>query len=115
VAQGFQPMNPHEMKELEARCRPYAADGRFELSLSTTSSVATTAAGQRGSVPRRKLGKTEVEVSVLGVGGFHMGAAKDQAEATEIVQQAMDARINFFDNCWEYHDGVSEERMGREA
>jgi aryl-alcohol dehydrogenase-like predicted oxidoreductase len=31
VAQGFRPMNEHEMKELEARCRPYAADGRFEL------------------------------------------------------------------------------------
>jgi len=75
-------------------------------------SVATTAAGQTGSVPRRKLGKTDVEVSALGVGGFHLGGAKDQAEATEIVHQAMDAGINFFDNCWEYHDGVSEERMG---
>jgi predicted aldo/keto reductase-like oxidoreductase len=31
VAQGFEPMNPHEMRELEARCRPYAADGHFEL------------------------------------------------------------------------------------
>ncbi len=31
VAQDFEPMNPHEMRELEARCRPYAADGHFEL------------------------------------------------------------------------------------
>ncbi len=75
-------------------------------------SVSSTAAAQTGSVPRRKLGKTDVEVSALGVGGFHLGAAKDQAEATAIVHQAMDAGVNFFDNCWEYHDGVSEERMG---
>jgi aryl-alcohol dehydrogenase-like predicted oxidoreductase len=75
-------------------------------------SVATTAAGQSGSIPRRKLGKTDVEVSALGVGGFHLGAAKDQAEATEIVHRAMDAGVNFFDNCWEYHEGVSEERLG---
>ena len=75
-------------------------------------SAVTTAAGQIGSIPRRKLGKTDVEVSALGVGGFHLGAAKDQAEATDIVHQAMDAGVNFFDNCWEYHEGVSEERLG---
>jgi hypothetical protein len=31
VAQRFQPMTPKEMQDLEGRCRPYAADGRFEL------------------------------------------------------------------------------------
>jgi len=74
-------------------------------------SVATSAVGQTGFVPRRKLGKTDVEVSALWVGGFHLGAAKDQAEATEIVHQALDAGV-IFDNCWEYHEGVSEERLG---
>jgi aryl-alcohol dehydrogenase-like predicted oxidoreductase len=48
----------------------------------------------------------------MGIGGFHLGSTKDQAEATEIVHQAMDAGVNFFDNCWEYHEGASEERMG---
>ncbi|HTB10203.1 MAG TPA: aldo/keto reductase [Bryobacteraceae bacterium] len=68
--------------------------------------------GQVGSVPHRKLGRTGMEVSALGLGGYHLGSAKDQAEVNAIVSQAMDAGVNFFDNCWEYHDGLSEERMG---
>ena len=47
-----------------------------------------------------------------GVGGYHLGSAKDQGEAKQIVDQAIDAGINFFDNAWEYHDGVSEEWLG---
>ena len=65
-----------------------------------------------GTVPRRQLGRTGVEVSAIGIGGYHLGAANDQAEATQIVRQAMDAGVNFFDNAWEYHNGLSEERMG---
>jgi uncharacterized protein len=68
--------------------------------------------GQSGMVPHRKLGRTGVDVSAIGIGGYHLGSAKDQAEANAIVGQAMDAGVNFFDNAWEYHDGLSEERMG---
>jgi predicted aldo/keto reductase-like oxidoreductase len=63
-------------------------------------------------VPHRPLGKTGATVSCLGVGGYHLGAVKDEKEARELVARAMDAGVNFFDNCWEYHDGVSEERLG---
>lgn len=66
-----------------------------------------------GPVPKRRFGKTELEVSIIGLGGFHLGSAKDQDTATEIVQQALDAGINFFDNAWEYHDGQSEEWLGK--
>jgi uncharacterized protein len=65
-----------------------------------------------GSVPHRPLGKTGVQVSALGLGGYHLGSTKDQQEANELVATAMGAGINFFDNCWEYHDGLSEERLG---
>jgi uncharacterized protein len=65
-----------------------------------------------GTVPRRQLGRTGVEVSALGIGGYHLGSANDQAEATRIVREAMDAGVNFFDNAWEYHQGQSEERLG---
>jgi predicted aldo/keto reductase-like oxidoreductase len=51
-------------------------------------------------------------VSCLGVGGYHLGSIKEEKESTELVARALDAGINFFDNCWEYHDGVSEERLG---
>jgi aryl-alcohol dehydrogenase-like predicted oxidoreductase len=67
---------------------------------------------QDDSVPRRPLGRTGVQVSALGIGGYHLGSAKDQTEATQIVREAVDNGVNFFDNCWEYHDGVSEERLG---
>src|SRR5690349_769333 len=65
-----------------------------------------------GGVPHRQLGKTGLNVSCLGVGGYHLGAAKDLNEAKEIVTLALDAGVNFFDNAWEYHDGRSEEWLG---
>ncbi len=60
----------------------------------------------------RPLGKTGVQVSALGLGGFHLGSAKDLDEAKRIVDEAIDNGVNFFDNCWDYHDGKSEEWMG---
>lgn len=64
------------------------------------------------TVPRRAFGKTGEQVSILGVGGFHLGATKDQQEANNLVARAIDCGINFFDNAWEYKEGLSEERMG---
>ena len=72
------------------------------------------AQGQSGAgVPKRPLGRTGLEVSVLGIGGYHLGSVDTDAEATQIVNEALDAGVNFFDNAWEYHDGLSEERLGR--
>jgi aryl-alcohol dehydrogenase-like predicted oxidoreductase len=70
--------------------------------------------GQSSSsdIPRRPLGNTGVSVSIIGVGGFHLGSAKDLDEARRIVDAALDAGINFFDNAWDYHDGRSEEWLG---
>jgi uncharacterized protein len=64
------------------------------------------------TVPHRPLGKTGLDVSIIGVGGFHLGSTKDQPAANEIVARALDAGINFFDNAWDYHDGLSETRLG---
>jgi hypothetical protein len=64
------------------------------------------------TVPRRPFGKTGEQVSIIGVGGFHLGATKDQQEANALVGRAIDSGINFFDNAWEYKDGVAEERLG---
>src|SRR4051812_32296185 len=72
------------------------------------------AQGQSGAaVPKRPLGRTGLEVSALGIGGYHLGSANTDAEAMQIVNEALDAGVNFFDNAWEYHDGLSEERLGR--
>jgi uncharacterized protein len=63
-------------------------------------------------IPRRPLGRTGLEVSALGIGGYHLGSASSDAEASQIVNEALDAGVNFFDNAWEYHQGLSEERLG---
>ncbi len=72
------------------------------------------AQGQSGAeVPKRPLGSTGLEVSVLGIGGYHLGSVNSEDEATQIVNEALDAGVNFFDSAWEYHHGLSEERLGR--
>ena len=63
-------------------------------------------------VPHRPLGKTGAQVSALGVGGYHLGSIQEKKESNELVARALDAGINFFDCAWEYHDGISEERLG---
>ena len=63
-------------------------------------------------VPRRPMGKTGLYVSILGMGGFHLGTADGQMEVNNMVAKALDHGINFFDNAWEYHKGASEERVG---
>lgn len=64
-------------------------------------------------IPRRPLGRTGVEVCVLGLGGYHLGLVKSRREAVRIVQEAVDGGITFLDNAWEYHDGRSETIMGQ--
>src|SRR5215813_9925980 len=64
------------------------------------------------SVPKRTLGHTGEKVSMVGIGGFHLGHPSEE-EAIRIVRTALDEGVNFLDNCWDYNGGVSEERMGK--
>jgi predicted aldo/keto reductase-like oxidoreductase len=65
-------------------------------------------------IGRRKLGRADVEVSILGIGGYHIGRPNvSEAEGIRVVRRALDEGINFLDNCWDYNDGISEERMGK--
>jgi aryl-alcohol dehydrogenase-like predicted oxidoreductase len=62
----------------------------------------------------RDLGSTGVKVSVIGVGGWHLGMKNvDENLAIRIVRSALDRRINFLDNSWDYNGGTSEIRMGK--
>jgi aryl-alcohol dehydrogenase-like predicted oxidoreductase len=67
----------------------------------------------KGDIPYRMLGKTGEKVSAIGIGGFHLGVQANEKESIRIVRTAIDAGINFLDNCWDYNDGRSEERMGK--
>jgi len=65
-------------------------------------------------MPYRELGSTGEKVSVIGVGGWHLGL-KNVTEklSIRIVRTAIDRGINFMDNSWDYNNGASEKRMGK--
>jgi aryl-alcohol dehydrogenase-like predicted oxidoreductase len=63
-------------------------------------------------IPRRPLGKTGAQVSIIGVGGYHLGTMQSSDLAIRLVHEAVDAGVTFFDNAWEYNDHHSEEWMG---
>jgi aryl-alcohol dehydrogenase-like predicted oxidoreductase len=64
-------------------------------------------------IPTRALGNTGERVSILGLGGFHLGTISSFEEAARIVQEAVDSGVTFMDNAWEYNQGRSEDLMGR--
>jgi uncharacterized protein len=64
-------------------------------------------------IPLRALGATGEMVSMLGLGGHAIGKMPNANDAIRVVQTAVDAGVTFMDNAWEYHDGRSEELMGK--
>src|SRR5208282_1623074 len=66
----------------------------------------------RNGIPYRTLGRTGEKVSLVGLGGYHLGKQADPQESTRIIRMGLDEGINFLDNCWDYNDGESEIRMG---
>jgi aryl-alcohol dehydrogenase-like predicted oxidoreductase len=75
--------------------------------------IAQTSTASATGLPTRVLGRTGQRVSILCLGGWHLGSIKDDAEAIRLVRAALDEGMTFMDNCWDYHDGRSEELMGR--
>ena len=65
-------------------------------------------------MPMRRLGRAGVEVSLIGLGGWHLGFKYiDDELSIRIIRSAIDNGINFMDNCWDYNEGASEIRMGK--
>ena len=64
-------------------------------------------------LPTRPFGRTGIPVSILALGGWHLGLPKTEREATRLVHAAIDGGITFMDNAWDYNEGVSEIRMGK--
>ena len=81
-----------------------------------TAGPPTRAQAPRGKsgIPYRQLGSTEEKVSLVGLGGFHLGKPElSEPESIRIVRTGIDNGINFLDNCWDYNEGQSEIRMGK--
>jgi uncharacterized protein len=84
------------------------------LSLADSLLAAQKDSGQ--GLPTRPLGKTGIDVSIVGLGGWDIGKlGKDDGDeaAVKLMHEALDEGISFFDNCWDYHDGYAEEVMGK--
>jgi uncharacterized protein len=64
-------------------------------------------------IPHRRFGRHPVTVSILGMGGHHLGQVAEERTAVALVQRALDEGVTFFDNCWEYHRGKSEIWLGK--
>ncbi len=69
--------------------------------------------GGEDEIPRRMLGRTGEKVSLICLGGYHIGVPRDAAESVRLIEAAIDRGINFLDNSDDYHKGESEVRMGK--
>lgn len=68
----------------------------------------------QNGIPYRRLGKTGMLVSLIGVGGHHIGDRHISDEVSvQLIREALDQGVNFLDNAWHYNNGRSEELMGR--
>src|SRR5688572_10037297 len=69
---------------------------------------------QNHGMPTRMLGRTGVEVSLIGLGGWHLGFKWiDEDLSLRMIRTAIDNGVNFMDNCWDYNEGASELRLGK--
>src|SRR5262245_65329082 len=64
-------------------------------------------------IPTRQFGRSNERISIIGLGGFHVGLPSSDRAAVRLVHEAIDAGITFLDNAWDYNDGLSESRMGK--
>jgi aryl-alcohol dehydrogenase-like predicted oxidoreductase len=67
----------------------------------------------RDEIPKRPLGRHDVRISALGMGGHHLGDFEGVDDAVRMIHEALEAGVNFFDNCWEYYNGITETILGR--
>jgi uncharacterized protein len=77
-----------------------------------TNALSRSARATESGVPMRTFGRSGEKVSIIGIGGYHLGRPSEQ-DAIRIVRTALSNGVNFLDNCWDYNRGVSEERMGK--
>ena len=68
---------------------------------------------QGPDMPTRVLGRTGEQVSAIGLGGYHIGLPPEEQDSITLIRRAVDRGITFMDNCWDYHQGASERRMGK--
>ncbi|MDV3000797.1 MAG: hypothetical protein N5P05_002403 [Chroococcopsis gigantea SAG 12.99] len=93
--------------------RPVPANSQNLKQQNQDTNKARSAQGQNSEMLYRTLGRTGEKVSVIGLGGHHIGRLKEEGESVKLIRSAIDRGINFMDNSWDYHNGRSERWMGK--
>ena len=91
----------------------FASAGVITGTLQAALPAVNSSAELKNGIPYRELGRTGEKVSLVGIGGYHLGKQVDPNESISIIRKALDEGINFLDNCWDYNGGESEIRMGK--
>jgi len=91
----------------------FASAGVIAGALEGAFPPANASAEVKNGIPYRELGRTGQRVSLVGIGGYHLGKQADPNVGIAIIRKALDEGINFLDNCWDYNGGESEIRMGK--
>ena len=80
--------------------RKFIQGGAGALSVAAMASevLAQTSTASATGLPTRVLGRTGQRVSILALGGWHIGSLKDDSEANRIMHAAIDEGLTFFDN-----------------
>jgi predicted aldo/keto reductase-like oxidoreductase len=101
----------HSRREfLETIAAGFAGAG---TAFSGTSILPSAPPTTEGEMPYRRLGRSGEKVSLLGLGGYHIGIQSEEEESIRIIRTAIDNGVTFLDNCWDYNDAQSEIRMGK--
>ncbi|MCZ2342433.1 MAG: aldo/keto reductase [Bacteroidales bacterium] len=100
------------MSEADNTRREFLQTGLAATAAVGLAAHAGAAEGTSAGLPTRKLGKTGQNVSIICLGGWHIGAVETREESIRIMHAAIDEGLTFFDNAWDYHNGKSEEWMG---
>lgn len=63
-------------------------------------------------LPQRKLGTTGESVTMLGLGGYHIGWTTER-DAQETIEASLEGGVRFYDTAESYGPHISEERYGK--
>lgn len=64
-------------------------------------------------LPQRAFGRNGEKVTAFGLGGYHVGVAKDERVAQALIERALERGVRFFDNAVMYQNGLSESYFGK--
>ncbi len=88
------------------------AENRREFVKATAGLGLAAAAVAAEPVPRRTLGKTGLELSVVGLGGGRVGTLRDEAMAIRTIRHCYESGVNYFDSAAAGAYGLSQRRYG---